>query len=50
MAQAICAMPFLELYLKDDCTNLSGNKVMDVQHNNLVTGKTWYDMSEISRI
>ena len=28
MAQAICAMPFLELYLEDDCTNHSGNKVM----------------------
>lgn len=39
MAQAICAMPFLELHLEDDCTNLSGNKVMDVQHNNLVTGE-----------
>ena len=39
MAQAICAMPFLELYLEDDYTNHSGNKVMDVQHNNLVTGK-----------
>ena len=30
---------FLELYLEDDCTNHSGNKVMDVQHNNLVTGE-----------
>lgn len=51
MAQAICAMLFWELYLEDDCTNYSGNKVMDVQHNNLVTEKiTWYDLSEISRI
>ena len=51
MVQAICAMPFLELYLEDDCTNHSGNKVMDILHNNLVTGKiTWYDLSEISRI
>ena len=33
------AMAFLELYLEDDCTNHSGNKVMDVQHNNLVTGE-----------
>ena len=30
---------FWELYLEDDCTNHSGNKVMDIQHNNLVTGK-----------
>lgn len=39
MAQAICVMPFWELQLEDDCINHSGNKVMDVQHNNLVTGK-----------
>lgn len=43
MAQAICAMPFLELYLEDDCTNLSGNKVMDIQHK--MKGEGFYAIS-----
>lgn len=37
------AMAFLELYLEDDCTNLSGNKVMDIQHK--MKGEGFYAIS-----